>query len=88
MVLVLVMSVLTIMTMMILMMILTMILMMIMMMILIISRIAILLLVLLLVVGPWSMHNSGGLRVHSVGGSRRQWRVGIFAMAKTDLVRA
>ena len=44
--------------------------------------------VLLLVVGPWSMHNSGGLRVHSVGGSRRQWLVGIFSMAKMDLVRA
>ena len=28
------------------------------------------------VVGPWSMYNSGGLRVHSVGGSRRQWLVG------------
>ena len=53
-----------------------------MMMIMIIRRIALLLLVLLLmlvlflVVGPWNMYNSGSLRVHSVGGSRRQWRVG------------
>ena len=40
------------------------------------------------VVGPWNMYNSGGLRVHSVGGSRRQWRVGIFSMAKMDIVQA
>ena len=67
------MSIVTIMTMMILMMILMMIMIMI---------------VLLLVVDPWIMHNSGGLRVNSVGGSRRQWQVGIFSMAKMDLVRA
>ena len=70
-------NIVTIMTMMILMMIRMMILMMIMIMI-----------VLLLVVGPWSMHNSGGLSLHSVGGSRRQWPVGIASMAKMDLVRA
>ena len=28
------------------------------------------------VVGPWSMYNSGGLRVHSVGDSSAQWRMG------------
>ena len=28
------------------------------------------------VVGPWSMYNSGGLRVHSVGDSSPQWRMG------------
>ena len=31
----------------------------------------VIMIVLLLVVAPWSMHKSGGLVVHSVGGSRR-----------------
>ena len=28
------------------------------------------------VVGPWSMYNSGGLRVHSAEDSSPQWRMG------------